>query len=812
MKKFIVVLGMLFQIVYVSHAQQSPAGTINLKVTDKTGKPLPFASVLLRHVKDSVLVKGELTTEDGNAKFEKIPDGNYFVQASQLGYNTHYSASFNIGAGHKNISLNTVQLESLAKNLQAVNVTAQKPFIEREAGKTVLNVESSPTAAGNTALDILRRAPGVQLDQNEQLLLKGKSVQVMIDGKLTYLTGDQLTDMLKSTAAETIAQIEIMTTPPAKYDAAGNGGIINIKTKKGKLTGINGSVNATLSQAYYGFYSAGGNFNWRTTKFNLYGDFNRGDRPFRVTREYSRNVKDSIMTTALRQSVAHRNEFINNTYKAGLDYFLDDKNTVGVLVNGYANSFGNRIISQTRLGQVNQQPDSVLHSLSRNDNHFDNVAVNVNYKSVLDTAGGRELSVDLDYARFNNHRHLTLNDSLYDMHSQKFRNFNGIQNFGTTQITIKSAKADLSWPLGKQSKIEAGVKASFVTTSNIFQYDSLLNGHYITSPGLSDQFRYQEDIYAAYASYKKAWKKFSMQLGLRAEQTNSEGTSYSVKSSVKRTYLDFFPNINLEEKINDKHKLNLAYTRRIERPEYSQLNPFLFYLDRYTFGHGNPYLRPQYSDNTELSYIFKDKYILTLGYNRTKDFIEEFIEQNDSTKASISVAMNYNWSKAYTVSLTIPADFTKWWHMDNNMNTGYSQFHFQGINGGAAVTRSSFTYYINSTNTFTLPKDYKIELTAFYESPFVYALFDGVARHNMNIGIQKTFLDKKATIKLTANNLLQNQFYRGNAKYANLDMSIYNTWQFKTYSIYFSYKFGSSSIKAARDRQTGTSAEQKRAG
>lgn len=814
MKTIIVALGMLFCCTFTAFAQQpNSSGKITLTVTDNAGKPLPFTSVMLRKVKDSTLVKGEMSTENGGCAFDGIANGHYFIQASQMGYTTSYSTAFQVDAGHKTVALGSMKLPPLGKNLQAVNVTAQKPYIESSAGKTVMNIENSVSAAGNTALDLLRRAPGVQVDNNENVTLKGQSVTVMIDGKLTYLSGEQLTNLLKTTPGESIASIEILTSPSAKYDASGNGGIINIKTKKGKMTGVNGNVNATLTQSKYGRYGISGNINWRTEKFNLFGNFDQGDYPRQVTRDYSRSVKESDgSTTFMQQDVFQRNRFKNNYLKVGMDYFINDKHTIGVLANGFKNAFSNQIYSATHLGRPNMPPDSVVNSLTVNDNKFDNIALNLNYKGIIDTAGGREISFDADYAQFNNHRFMQLNDSLYDPHSKLSRNPNSIRTTGGTQVLIKSLKIDLSWPLGKESKLEAGAKASFVTTTNILQFDSLYKGIYRPSPTLSDRFNYQEDVYAAYATYKKQIHKTALQLGLRVENTASTGHSFTTDTYVKRSYTDFFPNINVEQKINDKNKVSLAMSRRIERPQYGQLNPFMFYLDKYTYFKGNPYLKPQYSNIAEVSYTFKDKYIATLRYSRIKDMMEEFITQDDSTKASISTERNYDKTDIYSLLLTLPIQVTKWWSSDNNVDLSYNQYKFEDPTTNEPYSRYNVNYYISSTNTITLPKDVKLEVMGYYNSPFVFGIFRGYSQYNLNLGIQKMFMDKNATVKLSFNNILRNESYRGAAEFANLNMSIFNTWQFRTVNLSFSYKFGSASIKAARERKTGTSDEQNRAG
>jgi len=792
------------------HAQSKTQGRITVRITDKENKPQAFANVLVRQVKDSSLVKGELSDEQGNAAFENIPGGHYFVQATLLGYAPAFSAPFTIDAAHRTIALHTLQLLPQAKNLQAVNVTAQKPFIERGAGKTTLNVESSIAAAGSNVLDLLRKAPGVTIDKDDNILVKGnQGVTVMIDGKLTYLSGEQLSNLLKSTPSETVSQIEIITTPGAKYDAAGNSGIINIKTKKGQLTGINGTLNASMGMGRYPIYNAGGNFNWRTSRFNLFGNYNYGDRRFFTRRQLWRHIaiEDSML---FHQQIFQRNRFTNNTFKAGMDYFISKQHTVGVLVNGYANAFRNSIYSGTSIGNTAGRIDSILNTLTTNNNRFRNVAVNLNYKGQLDTVG-TEISVDADYARFHNNRRLNLSDSIYDTKLNVVRNAHAIRNHGQTNVTIKSIKADLVLPLGKHSRLETGVKAAFVETDNRLAYDSLINKEYVPALSQSDRFIYQENILAAYGTYKLEWKKIDLQAGLRMEKTISDANSLSLQSRIKRSYLDFFPSLSADYKLSDNHKLGLSYSRRIQRPGYNGLNPFLFFLDKYTYFRGNPYLRPEYTDNTELSYTFRQKYIITAGYSYTRDVINEYLYQDDSTKITTSTNLNYNNRQNYSLSLTLPFEVTKWWSSSNTLNMYYNRFSLS--TGTSTVENSKVEYYFNTTNTFTLPHNMKAELGGYYYSPFIEGIFAGKAQYDINLGLQKPLLDKKATLKFNVSNLIRrgSQFI-GYAKYDNVDTQIRNTWNTTIYTLSISYRFGNTNIKGARERQTGSSEELKRAG
>lgn len=810
MNKFIVIGLLLLLVMQSTNAQNTPFARISIQITDDAGKALPFASVLIRKVKDTSLLKGEMSNPDGQCTFENIPAGHYFIEASQMGYTLQKTTPFTVDAKNTPIQLPSLSLPIAPKNLQAVNVTAQKPFIERSGGKTILNVESSIAASGNSALDVLRKAPGVTIDKDENVLIKGKQgVTIMIDGKLTYLTGEQLSNLLKSTPSETISQIEIITSPSAKYDAAGNSGIINIKTKKGKLTGINGTLTGSIGDGRYPVYNAGTTLNWRTNKFNLFGNYDYSSREAVMTRHLTRKIAGD-QPLYFDQHVYQKNQFNNNTYKAGVDYFITPRQTIGILVTGYSTGFESMAPSATDISFPGAKPDSVLHTLNKRDGRFNSTTYNLNYKRELDTSGS-EISVDADYARFSNSRKIHLNDSMYDTHTQLNKNATGIRNLTASTINIKSVKADLTLALNKTSKLEAGAKVSFVTTENALNYDSLQNGMYVPALSQNNVFTYKENVLAAYATYKKQFTKLDFQVGLRVEQTTSDGNSVTLKNQVKRTYLDFFPSGSVDYKFSDAHKLSLAYTSRINRPDYEQLNPFLFFLDKYTYAHGNPFLKPEYAYNTELSYIFKQKYIATLGYSHTSDIIFEYLDQNDETKITTSTAKNFTSLNNYSLALTLPFDITKWWTSSNNANFVYNRYALRENN--LDLQNAKLQYNINSNNTFTVPHDIKLEANVFYNSPFIEGIFNGKAQFGVDAGVQKSVLKKKATLKFNVNDVFNDgNRFRGTAKYNNVDITVYNVWQTRRFNFSVTYRFGNSAIKGARQRETGTSAEQKRAG
>jgi hypothetical protein len=784
------------------------AQKISVKVTDAKGQPLPYTNVLLKQTKDSVLVKGELSDNSGNASFDKINNGKYFVEASLMGYGSAFSPIFSVDATNKSIQLQPLTLHEVTKSLSGVTVTAQKPFIERRNGATVINVESSVAASGGTALDVLKRAPGIQIDQDDNVLIKGKQgVTVMLDGKLTYLSGEQLANLLKSMPAETIAQIEIITTPSAKYDAAGNNGIINIKTKKGVVTGFNGSVTAGAGKGRYPFYNLGTSLNWREEKFNLFGSFNHNDRQFFRDRFLDRDINGEVPQT-FNAVVNERRHFISNNYKVGFDYFITPKHSVGVLVNGFNNGFTNRANSNISVHEQNKAfIDSTIHTLTLNDNHFDNVIASLNYKGQLDTTG-KEISMDADIAKFDFRRNIHLYDNIFHTNDKEYSDPHSVRNNTSTKLTIKTIKADVVLPFTKTLKLEAGVKAGFVTTDNDLRYDSLIAGHYEPALTQSNRFIYKESILAAYTTFKWQIKKTEFTTGLRVENTNSDGNSVTLQTRLKRNYTDLFPSLSIDHPFTENHKLGISYSKRIFRPDYDDLNPFLYFIDKYNIGTGNPFLRPEYTHTAEISYTYKQKYIVTAGYSLTKDVILEYLSQDTATKIMTSTEKNFERSNNYYTNITIPIDPTKWWNITNNINLNYNTFHVKDTSINLGSSKVTFQY--QSTHTFTLPADWKLELNGYYGSPFVWGIFHGRSYWAMGVGVQKSMFNKKLVLKANANDIFWKDQFRATAYSESVALRVHNRWQGQTVNVALTWNFGNSNVKAARERKD--SDEQKRTG
>ncbi|MBE7178879.1 MAG: outer membrane beta-barrel protein, partial [Mucilaginibacter polytrichastri] len=452
----------LFTFSRASFAQENP-GSINGTVLDEKNQPLEYASVSLLNSADQKLVKGGLTTEGGKFVLSQIKTGNYLIEASVIGYKKSRSEKFSVAAG-QTVKVKAITLALESKSLNEVTVTGTRPLIERKSDRTVLNVENSALAAGNNALEILQRAPGVTLDKDDNISLRGKQgVTVMIDGKLTYLSSTQLAALLRSTDGNSIAQVEIITNPSAKYDAAGNSGIINIKTKKNKTSGTNGSLTAGAGYGLNHKANTSLNVNHKSGRVNVFGTYSYMDNKW--TRDFGldRLVSFQNVTTRFNQNAQFNQNYRSNSAKAGIDIEISKKNTLGFQATTNLNHELGNNPSNTLIGNQAGRVDSTLSTLSNFDQHYRNFSLNLNDKITFDSLG-RELTFDVDYSRFNNS-----NDSRY---ANYYYNANGavakdplfLRSGAPSVIDIRTAKADYTHPFSKTLKLEAGVKTSFVET------------------------------------------------------------------------------------------------------------------------------------------------------------------------------------------------------------------------------------------------------------------------------------------------------------------------------------------------------------
>ena len=691
-------------------------------LVDAQGKPMDYATVsLIKATKDSTLIKGTLSTETGAYAMDNIAAGTYIIKATTIGYKTTISAQFTVTENATNITVPNLTLVENPKSLQAVTITTTKPLIERKVDRTVMNVENSILVAGNSAMDILERAPGVTIDKDDNISLKGKQgVTVMINDKLTYLSAAQLATLLRSTDGTTIESIEIITNPSAKYDASGNSGIINIKLKKNKQAGTNGSITTGVADGDSWKDNENFTLNHKEGGLNIFSSFSHNDGVRDQNIQLQRLITDQFGNqTYFNQYSPLTSSNHNNSYRIGADYDLSSKNTIGFVVNGYFNTEVDGNNNYTYIGRNFTLADSSLRTVSSVHQSYKDFAVNLNDLHKIDTAG-QQISLDLDYSKFNNNgtQQYTTDYFLANGAPQHPESFLG--NLTPSTIDIHTAKVDYTKPISKSLKFESGLKFSDVKTDN-----DLMQSLSPLQPYLStNHFVYDEMVDAGYVNLSKDYKNTSIQLGLRGEYTRSTATgdSSNVTQTIPRSYFNLFPSAFITHTIDKKNEIGFSYSRRIDRPQYDNLNPFTFHLDPYTYVRGNPYLKPQYTNNFEFNYTYNKNLNISLGYSRTTDVITEVPGTDPVTKIAFITNENLQVQNAYNINVFTPYTIAKWWEGNVNVNTFYLGFKSNDLEG-ANLDRGQWAYHIRTTQTFTPIAGYKAELTANYQSVLTYGLY-----------------------------------------------------------------------------------------
>jgi hypothetical protein len=812
MKTFITVM-CTWLVMTTAIAQTPVKGKVHGVVIDQAQMPSEFVTILLLKAKDSTLVKGVITNDHGKYEFDNVAEGGYRVATSLVGYKKIYSETFTIDAANTEIQVKTLTMVEEAKNLNEVKVVAKKPFIEQEIDRTVVNVENSIVASGSTALEVLEKAPGVTIDrQNDNIQLKGKSgVIVMIDGKQTYLSGQEVANLLKNTPSDNIEKIEIITNPSSKYDAAGNVGIINIRMKKNKNFGTNGTAIAGAGYGRFEKANASLNLNHRVGKINAFGNYS-----YFHNRRFQENSLDRVIPyngkiTYFDQSSYRPNRFDGHTFRTGVDYFINKKSTIGVLATGFINDWRqdngiNHSIISNELHEITLKPTTDVSV----KNKWSNLTGNVNYKYDFD-GKGRELTSDLDYSRFNGQSFNNLSTTYTNASDSIVQPTAKVRNDMPSTIDIWAFKSDYAHPT-KIGKWETGVKTSFVNSDNNLTYEDFVDGHWVFNPKQSNQFKYTENINAAYVNFSgKLNKKTSIQAGLRLENTHSRGNSVTLNKIVDRNYTNLFPTMFISRQVDTNNVLNLSFSRRIDRPNYQNLNPFRFYLDPYTYQQGNPYLKPQFTNSFQLTHVYKGKFSTSLGYSRTTDVIVNEVP-GQIAEENITFVTTDNLATQDNVSLTVsfPVAVNKWWNMQNNISGNYNKYDSPYL--GAQYNVSFVSYNVYTSQNFVIAKGFSAELAAWYNSKNVYGFYRAQPMGAFSIGLQKTLMNGKASLKLNVNDPFWLNKFEGRANYQDINFRVRARWESRIARLTFTYRFGNQNVKAARQRSTSTEAERNRAG
>lgn len=803
---------------------QTKSGKIFGSLKNAEGKGVEAATVTLVKADNQALVKVSITNKEGVFEFERIPEGRFMITFAATGYSAAKSQVIEITPQKQSVNAGAFTAEPAARELGNVEVVSKRPLVENKIDKTVVNVDASPSNTGISALEVLEKSPGIVIDNNDNISVKGKSgVIVLIDGKQTYLSGQDLANYLRNLPSNQLDQIEIMTQPSAKYDASGNSGIINIKTKKSKANGFNGSINNSAIFANYYKNTTGVNFNWRHNKVNVFGNYGfalwEGFNNIHIQRAFRKDA-NTPFNSYFDQNTFGRFSGYPHNFKLGVDLFATKRTTIGAVVTG---NFDNR---QFRSEGVNNIYDS-LHALSKvnrsvseTKDPWTNLGGNINFRQVLNNKGA-EITADADYVIYRTKGNQYSDNFLYNPDGTLStipgqENPYKLKGYLPANIDIYTLKSDYSQPLGKNGKLEAGFKASYVKTDNDAQYTyyDAAQAKWLNDVGRSNHFLYEERINAAYLNLNQQIKKFGVQLGLRVEQTIVKGNQLAQAKKFELDYTRLFPTVYLSYKPTDQNTFGLSYGRRIERPGYQDLNPFQYLLDRYTFRQGNPELQPQFSHNVELSYNFKGRLNVSANYTKTTDIINDIIQTKyeAGNEYPLTFQMKDNVAKRRNIGLAVNWNqpLKKWWTVNFFVNAYNNAY--EGFIGAEKINVEYTSFNANLSNNFQLGKGWSGELSGFYNHKnLVSSVILAEPMGMFSIGLGKQVLKNKGTIRFNARDPFWVMKFRGSTDMDKFTTGIQSRWDNRRFILSFNFRFGKGQQQQQRKRG-GSDEEQSRAG
>ncbi len=787
-------------------AQQANTVIITGRVLSNNSA-LNNSAVYLLKPTDSSLIKTTFTNTQGLFVFENQPQGNYLINISLIGYQNSFTSISIKNSG--NFTVKDIQLSAQTKQLQQVEITDKKPFAEVKPGKTILNVENSVIAAGGDAFEILQKSPGVQLNEGGRISMRAKEgVILAVDGKTLNLSSSEIIDYLKNLTTDNIAQIELITNPSARYDAAGGAGIINIKLKKGKANGTNFNLQSGIGYGDNLKYNSGLNFNSRSIKLNVFGgySFTYNKRPEEILLNRKALLNNRLTDYAVVNTDLKTRK--NNNLRLGADYFITPEQVLGFSATGNYNDFISDEQNNTRISN-NNLLDSVINTNSDETRNLKDLLLNLNYKTTLFKATA--FNTDFDYYIFDRSSAELLDYTYLNRQNQAYKPVDRLSNQTPSKIDIKAFRFSFLQPLSKTYNLDFGAKLSKVNSNNTRNFSVLSN----TTPNFLNfgnrNFNYDETINAGYISLINEGEKSGFTLSLRAEQTIANGTSQNLETPVDRNYTNLFPSLEVYKNIGENHKLTAYAYRRIGRPSYQDLNPFLYFLDQFTYQIGNPNLQPEYTNTIGVSHTFKEDIVTSFEYTLVKDVFYDIAFQDNETGIYQRTSRNFDKQTIFLVTIDAPYDITKWWNVALNLQGSIEKVFYKTPDFNLAAGSPYLTSSLSQT--FTLPKDLTVELNGNYSSRFVNGIYTYRPNGNLDFGLGKSLLKGAANIRFSVSDVFNTRFAtRYFTNFTNLDVNLSSKFESRIARLNFTYRFGKATVKSARKRDTATDDEKQRVG
>lgn len=778
---------------------QANNGIIKGKIVDSKNNPIEYATAALINTKTSEIENGAISNAEGSFIIENVAYGEYLLSVRMLGYDSNESESVKIDSIHVIVS-KTIILQESTQQIKEIVVTGKYAFVEQTVDKTIVNPNASITTSSESVYEILKKSPGVNIDNNDNITLKGmQGVVIMIDDKPTHISGKDLAPVLKGMLGKNIKSIEIIENPSSRYDAEGNSGIINIKTKHNKAPGFNGSVNSGVTFTKTLGENAGADLNMNVGKINVYGNYAfydwKGWYKMEGNRRFISDDANGSYTYMSNESNSNGNA---HNYKLGADYYIAKNQVVSLMLNGN-NGFNNMLDNGiSSFENSSSSTDSSVNSFADRLMEWDNMTININYKWDIDSLG-RSFTADADYARFNFDSDAWQSSKFFDAFNTDLNADASLLSAMMNKIEILSGKLDYTHPINNIYSLETGLKSSFV---NIDSRASMVG--YINQ---NDNFLYEENIQAVYLSGRAQFKSTSVQLGVRIENTISKGNSISTGQVDDNSYINIFPSFYIQQTLSQKQALGFRYSYRIGRPNYHALNPFMWMMDPYTYNLGNPKLHPQFTHSMSLNHSYNGQLFTNIGFNRTNDLFTEVIYQDEETKSAYQTTENFGTSSDFNISETIQLQPTKWLRLNGNATVMYKEVNAKETISGE-LKQWSFTGNLN--NSISLPYGISLEVNGKYVSKQLFGNLILKPHYGIDLGMQMVVLNGKGTFRASFSDIFNTSSYGVHSNYGNLklDMKFYN--ETRRLNLSFNYRFGKSEFKTRANRSTSSSEEQSR--
>ncbi|MFZ9235183.1 MAG: outer membrane beta-barrel protein [Algoriphagus sp.] len=787
-------------------AQPKESALLRGTITNQKGEPVPYANAALLSL-EGVLLEGAVTDEEGNFSISTTKTARVKLVVSSLGYSSFTSEEFELQAGLQK-DFGTLVLADEVTGLDEVTVKASRPQIIIEPDKTIVNVEGTVMAEGANALDVLGRSPGVFITSDGSINLNGRTgVTVMINDRPMYMSVADLTSFLRSMPADNIKSIEVMTSPSARFDAEGAAGVINIQLKKNTVDGVFGNV--MIGGRYNGKAApnAGVTLNVKKGKWTSNGTFNYNEDVEINDLEIGRNFQvEGGKSTFMQESrIVERSH--TPSFTGAANYELTPTQNLGINVQASTSASNGLNNSGTSISNPGQSNKSSFTSINDSEDQRSRLFTNLHYDAKLDTLGGK-ISADLDLTVMDMASNSLLTNSYSNGLNPPTLSTDRVLTLNDMYYTILTSKVDWIKPLKGGKVLEAGLKGSWVESDNNLDLSrGISNDPFLPDPN-SNRFIYQENVLAAYSSLKGDFSpKLSYQAGLRMEYSDVTGTSKTLNQVNKQNYTNLFPSVFLQHKISDDYQVVYNLNRRITRPNYRLLNPFVYYIDPLTTEKGNPNLRPQYSTNLEMDHVIKGAYQFTLGYSVTEDAFMQVFEQDEEKRSSTTFTANFDKTKNFNFQGVVPIELTKWWNSSNLVQVNYNKF--KSLLGTDVLDISQVSYLFRSQHNFNLPKGFKMELVGIYLSPQIWGQGQIRGFGWVDAGITKSLMKDKLSLSINGGDLFRTQLIRASINFAAIDTQIrqYRNDQ----SVRFTLRYNFSKGQSFRvNSNSGSSEERKR--